>query len=324
MAFTVTLLTGLPVLAAGAGLIALSALTPTIKGAAYAGLNKEVWLDEIIEDFYADDMFLSEMRDMSPFVDNNTINLAEAGDDPAVLLNNTSYPIAVAERTDTAIALALETYDTETTLLTAMEKAELAYDKMKSIADGHKNSLRMFFMERAAFNLVPATNTANTPIIKTTGGNNGNGNKRLLYADIVKLRTAFNNSEIPEEGRILILSSQHQEDLENEDVDRFNKVLDKRMLLGFKLYFLADKRLPRYNKTTDAKVAWQAAAAASTDVRASFAFHKNEVMRAQGTLDLFANLRDVDVRGDKVGFQMRGLSKPIRGKGIAAIYSPAV
>lgn len=321
LAFTVTLLTGLPVLAAGAGLIALSAFTPKIEGAAFAGLNKEIWLDEILEGFYADDMFLSEMRDMSAFVDNNTINLAEAGVDPNVLINNNSYPIAVNSRTDIPIALPLDTYDTENTRIRAIEKAELAYDKVKSVTEGHKNALRMTFMEKAAHTLVPSSNGTYTPIIKASGADNGKGEKRLKYSDVDALATAFNDAEIPAEGRILVLSSQHQSDLRIEDSDRLNRMMDKGALAGFKLYFLASKRLPRYNKTNGTKVAWGAAANPSTDVRASFAFHKDEVMRAKGSVNMFATLNSATDRSDVFGFQMRGLSMPIRGKGIAAIYS---
>ena len=67
-----------------------------------------------------------------------------------------------------------------------------------------------------------------------------------------------------------------------------------------------------------------AAAAAGTDAVASIAFHKDEVMRAQGSQDLFLREKDPETRSDIMGFQMRGLSVPIRNKGIAAIYSAAV
>ncbi|OJX37174.1 MAG: hypothetical protein BGO87_12705 [Flavobacteriia bacterium 40-80] len=288
-----------------------------------AGLNKEIWLPDLMEGFYADDMFLSECRDMTAFVDNDTINLAEAGVNPDVLINNTSYPIATAQRADTALALPLDTYDTENTLIRAIETAELSYDKRSSVLFGHRMALRMRFMEYAAFRIAPATNGTYTPIITATGANNGSGNKRLTFADVLNLQRQFDEAEMPSEGRILVLSAQHRMDLQNEDRDLYNQLLKDKSLYGFKLYSLASKRLPRYNKTTGAKVAWQATDAPSTDVRASIAFHKDEVMRAQGTVDMFAREKDPDERGDKFGFQMRGLSMPIRNKGIAAIYSPA-
>lgn len=290
---------------------------------AYAGLNKEIWLPEILEGFYADDMFVSEARDLSAFVSNDTINLAEAGANPDVLLNNTTYPVPFATRTDIPIALSLETLDTENTLIQSIEIAELSYDKRQSVVYGHRQALRMFVLERAAFNWSPATNGALTPLLQTTGTNDGNGRKAMKFSDLSRLKRAFNDAEIPEEGRIIVLSSRHLEDLENEDRVLYNSLLNTRVIYGFKVYFLAGKRLPRYNHTTGAKVAF-AAAAAATDSRATIAFHKDEVMRCQGSMDLFIREKDPELRGDMMGFQMRNLTLPMRNKGIAAIYSPAV
>lgn len=312
----------LAVSAIGIGITSYIATAPV--GSAMAGLNKEIWLPDLMEGFYADDMFLSECRDMSAFVSNDTINLAEAGINPDVLINNTSYPISTAQRTDSAIALPLDTYDTENTTITAIETAELSYDKRASVIYGHKQALKMRFMEYAAFRIAPTTTGTFTPILTTTGTDDGNGNKALTFADIKKLQRLFNEAELPSEGRILVLSAQHQADLESADRQLYNQLMLTNTLYSFKIYNLASKRLPRYNKTTGAKVAWMAAAAPTTDVNASIAFHKDEVMRAQGSLDMFLREKDPELRGDMLGFQMRGLSMPIRNKGVAAIYSPAV
>jgi hypothetical protein len=290
---------------------------------AYAGLNKEIWLPEIMEGFYASDMFLSECRDMTSFVSNDTINLAEAGVNPDVLLNNTSYPISYANRTDTPLALPLDTYDTENTLVQSIEIAELAYDKRASVLYGHQQALKMFVMERAAFRIAPATNAELTPLLATTGANDGLGRRALTFADIATLQRRFNDAEVPAEGRVLVLSSKHSEDLQNADRVLYNQLMTGGTLYGFKVYYLAGKRLPRYNHTTGAKVAWQAAAGA-TDSPASIAFHKDEVMRADGTVDIFVREKDPELRGDVMGLQKRALYMPIRNKGIAAIYSPVI
>lgn len=324
MSSAIAIGTGLPALAVGGTLFFGSLLTPKMENTAYAGLNKEIWIADIWEGFYADDMFLSECVDMDAFVENDTINLAEAGVDPAVLINNNSYPIATNQRTDNPIALPLDTYDTENTLIRSIEKAELSYDKRASVIRNHRNALRMTFMEYAAFRIAPASDTADTPIEICSGADNGGGDKRLTFADLARLRRRFDNAEIPEEGRIIVLSAQHMEDLEVEDVNRYNRVTEKGEILGFKIYKLAEKRLPRYNKTSGAKVAWGATAAPSTDVRASIAFHKDEVMRARGTMDPFLREKDPEQRGDILGFQMRGLSMPIRSKAVAAIHTEAV
>src|SRR5438034_11676694 len=45
----------------------------------YDGLATEIWLPDVMEDFYPDNSFLSEPEDMSQFVNKDVINLAEAG-----------------------------------------------------------------------------------------------------------------------------------------------------------------------------------------------------------------------------------------------------
>lgn len=324
IAFPVSAALGLPVLFTATGIGIASYLTPTPTSSAMAGLNKEIWVPDLMEGFYADDMFISECRDMSAFVDNDVINLAEAGVNPDVLINNSSYPIASAQRADGALALSLDTYDTENTLIRSIETAELAYDKRSSILYGHKQALKMKFLEYAAFRIAPTADGTFTPLVTTTGTDNGAGLKKLTFADVLTLQKRFDEAEIPAEGRILVLSVQHRSDLQAENITLYNQLMSTNQLYGFKLYSLASKRLPRYNKTTGAKVAWMAAAAPSTDSVASIAFHKDEVMRAQGSVDMFAKEKDPEQRGDLIGFQMRGLSMPIRNKGIAAIYSPAV
>lgn len=307
----------------GAGAVVAGASTVTnIPGVINAGLNKEIWLPELMEGFYANDGIMAEFTDLSAFVDNDTINLAEAGVDPNVLLNNTGT-IGYAQRADIPLELPLETLDTENTLLKNIETAELAYDKRKSILAGHTNALRMFFLERAFQNIAPATDGTYTPRLVATGADNGSGLKRLTWADVRKLQRRFDDAEIPQEGRNIAFTTQHLEDLELEDLTRFNRVMDKGVICTFKMQAFASKRMPRYHRTTGAKIAFKAAAAPTTDSSATIAWCKAEVMKAKGSSDMFLREKDPELRGDVVGFQQRALSMPLRNKGIAAIYSPA-
>src|SRR6185437_14671098 len=63
---------------------------------AFAGLLKEIWISALMEVYYANYTFLTRSQDMSMFVENNTINLADCGVDPNVLVNNTVYPVPVS------------------------------------------------------------------------------------------------------------------------------------------------------------------------------------------------------------------------------------
>ncbi len=298
----------------GTGATALSFISLGQTGLAFAGLNKEIWLPEVKEGFYADDMFLSEARDMTAFVDNNKIHLAEAGVNPNVLVNNTTYPIPVSQRGDTPLEISLDTYDTENTLIRNIEVAELSYDKRASVIYGHRQALKMQFMEKAIHAYAPQSDSQFTPVVATANAG------KLSFADVLTLAERFDNAEIDATGRILVLSVKHLSDLRKESIIQYKEFLKDKELFGFKVYTLADSRMPKYNGTTGVKVAYGTAPAA-TDAICSVAFHKDEVMKADGDLEMFAKEKDPEQRADMLGFQKRGVAMPIRGKGIGAIYT---
>lgn len=289
-----------------------------------AGLNKEIWIAEILEKFYPDRSFLTEAKDMSSFVEYNTINLADAGADPDVLINNSVWPIPVTQRTDSPIALPLDTLDTTSTLVRNVEEIETAYDKMQSVVAGHKNSLLDKASALAAHNFAPGSDATETPVIASTGAGDG-GFKKITLDDILKLRQRFDMFDAPEESRVLVLNPSHFVDLMAEDKDMFKSFISGKPgfeLFGFKTYSFS--KTPTFNKSTGAKKAFGAAAAPATDTISSVAFLKGEVMKAQGTTEMFARLKDPDNKGDIINFQMRFAALPLRSKGLGVIYSAGV
>ncbi len=326
MSFAVTATTGLNPFASVAG-VGISTLVSTgTTGLAFSGLNKEIWLNEIKEDFTGDDVWVGELRDMSAFVDNDIINLAEAGVNPDVLINNTSYPISTSERSDGSIALELDRFDTENTAIKHADQVELSYDKRSSVVYGHKQQLKMAFMQKGAHAIAPAANTSVTPLLTTTGAADTSGTyKKMTFSDIRRMRTAFNEMEAPAEGRILLLSSEHEGELEDEDLKLYNQMLDKGVIYGFKVYNQASSRLPYYNTSTDVKVAFGAVNPAGAQVASVF-FQKDEVMRANSGDQMFFGKAENDPtnRQDVIGFARRGLILPIRGKAVGAIYKTTV
>lgn len=66
-------------------------------------LNKQIWIAQILENFYPSDSFLTHVSDFSGFVENDIIHFASAGIDPKVLINNTTYPIKTVQRMRTMV-----------------------------------------------------------------------------------------------------------------------------------------------------------------------------------------------------------------------------
>ncbi|MEI6898267.1 MAG: hypothetical protein WCL00_00185 [Bacteroidota bacterium] len=309
-----------PLVAMGASVIAgtLLSFAPHGSGILMAGLQKEIWTDILLEKFYPENSFISEARDMSSLVEYNKINLAEVGASPDVLIDNTSYPIAVSSRTDVPKDLALKTLDTTSTVVRNVEAMELMYDKMASVIYGHKQELLKTVCKLAAWNYAPTSDAVNTPVIAASGYN-VNGRLQLTFNDVLSLMTKFNLLDFPADGRILVLNPMHEADLIAEDLKMYKAVLTSGNLFGFKLF--RTSVTPVYNADTLAKAAYGAVAAA-TDCISSFAFHKDEVMKAIGTTEMFAKYADPDNKGDVINFQMRFCALPLRTKAIAAIYSP--
>jgi hypothetical protein len=289
---------------------------------AFAGLLKEIWISALMEVYYANYTFLTRSQDMSMFVENNTINLADCGVDPNVLVNNTVYPVPVSERTDSPLDLPLDYFDSENTVVRNAEAVQLAYPKLESVIKQHRNALQLKCAKKASYSFGPVSNSAFTPVLSTSGPARGDGSKMLTIQDVSSLQTAFDDVNAPEEGRILVLSPRHRQDIMNQDALLFKsfsnlKTGEVLQLFGFDIYW--SQLTPTYNNTTGVKNAY-GAAAAGTDARSTIAYLESEVMRADGTLDMFQFLKDPYQRGDVVGFQKRFLAMPIRNKYFAAIY----
>lgn len=275
---------------------------------------KEIFAAIILALFYPDGSWLNELTSMDHMVEYNKINLSQVGADPEVVKDNATWPLTPTTRTDTGIELPLATFDTVPTHVTNVEELETSYDKCQSVVAQHAAALRTKAMLSAAYNIAPASNSAATPVIATTGSNRGDGNKALTYADILNLRTKFNKANYPQIGRVIVLCPEHEEDLLNEDAARYNQIMTTGQVAGFKVY--VTNHGVQYN-TSGVKQAY-----GTTNAQpCSFAFCKDEVMRAMGTIEGEPEKRWADYRGWLLGFQMRFVAMPFRSKGIAAIYS---
>ncbi|MBD3748943.1 MAG: hypothetical protein IE931_05560 [Sphingobacteriales bacterium] len=280
------------------------------RGMALSGLLKEIWISKLMERFYPDGSFLLEAEDMSSFVENNTINLADAGVDPTVLVNNSSYPIAISERTDVPLALPLDYYDTENTVVRNAEAVQLAYSKMESVVRQHRNALYKENVKKAIWNYAPSANGANTPVIEIGSS---------IIDAFIDAEQKFDDLDVPKDRRVVVLSGIHKAKLKKEDKVLFKDVFGQGgsgMLYSFKVHNTSV--MPVYDGTLKTKKAY-GAASAGDDIISSVFFSGYEVMRAEGTYDMFSRLKDPENRGDIVGFQKRFLALPIRGKYIGAI-----
>lgn len=282
-------------------------------------IEKQIWISMLMEGFYPNRSFLTRSVDMTAMVEYNKINLAEAGVAPDVLVDNTDYPIETAQRDDIPLELPLHTFDTKNTVVRNVEAMELAYDKMESVVRQHRNVLQAKTAAYAANSWAPQQQKDLTPVMATSGtGKNRQGLTPLSFDDVLAMDAWFRSQDIDPSTMVAVLNPYHLADLMAEDMKLYKEMLAGNKLFGFDLYTFS--QLPYYNATTGQKVAF-GTSAAGTDTQCSLFYCANEVMRADGDIEVFARYKDPEQRGDLIGFQKRFTALPIRNKYQAAIYS---
>ena len=288
-------------------------------------LEREIWIGQIKEGFYPDDSFLTKVTDYSQFVDHDKLHIASAGIDPKVLINNTTYPIAVSGRDDIDNTIELDLFETENTLVRRPETIEYSYDKLESVIRQHRATLRKGASIRAAHAFAPSADSEDTPLVLTSGVLADEGRNRMCFADILALKERFDAAGVPLEERYMILHSKHVSDLLLEDTKLFKNLTEIRdgepsRFAGFGFFQFA--QMPTYRATDGVlnKVAYGAATAPG-DQFASIAFYAKEVMKADGEIRMYAQENDPRERATVVGFDKRFIALPIRGKGVGAIVS---
>lgn len=281
-------------------------------------IEKQIWIESIMEGFMPDTSFLGDSVDMSEFVDNNSINLAEAGVDPNVLIDNTNYPVATAGRADLPLNLALHTFDTENTVVRNIEKKELAYNKVDSVVRAHKNALLKKESTFAAHNWCPTKNGEFTPVIGTSGAVNRAGYKAFSFEDILTMIAKYRMLDVDIADLVSVLHPIHHTDLQTEDMKLYKEMLASGKIFGLPIKSFS--RTPIFDASTGQKKA-MGAVVGDNDTISSLLYAKTQVMRAVGTTDVFSTLNDPGARGDILGYQQRFTALPIRGKYIGAFYS---
>jgi hypothetical protein len=298
-------------------------------------LATEIWTAELHIPFRTTHPWIDRVRDYSSDVkvlndEASAIHMVTVGADPAVLINNTTYPIATSQRTDTDVVLQLDKFDTENTTVTDDELRGLSYAKIQSVTEQHGLALAEKQGEKANHAVGPQTDSAATPIVKTTGTARATAptRKKLKSSDLIILRTAMDKQKVPLGERLLLLSPDHFADLCEESITLFNQLANIKNgtpidLLGFTI--MTSLTNPIYDGSF-AKKPFGAAAAPTTDRVSSVAFHIPGLFRASGEKKMYysASSENPTMRQTLVGFRQDFVLLPKLNRAIAAIVDDTV
>jgi hypothetical protein len=288
-----------------------------------AGLIIETWETVADKQFNANVDWTNRLSDQSAAIEGDVLNLIKAGASPTVLVNNSSYPIAVAQITDSTLQVTLDRFETTPTVIYDWQDKQYSYNKMASDTEGHANAITTTAAERGAFNICQSSHSPASGRFKIQAtGAAVSGRPTLAFKDVNSLALLFNKSNIPPDGRILVLSMEHAQDLYNEDRVLANQNADHKngiimRVYGFDVYVSGQGAV--YESATGAKQALGAAEAAGF-FRGSFAFGTRSVLKAWKPIKGFHNIDDPLYRGTIIGFNKHGIIIP-RREGVGTIYS---
>lgn len=301
------------------------------------GLQKEIWENDIVENLFADNSFLSKAYNADEFVlAGKVVHVPQAGAPSEVTKNRTELPAVVVRRNDDEVTYVLDEYTTAPRLVTDAEKVELSYDKRQSIIGEDKANLNEAVANEFVYTWSP--NKA-TSILRTTGDAvaahtpSATGNRKAFtVADVSAARKAINKANAPKEERYALLDSEMYDQLLNSmteqqqqafhaQADVANGTIGK--LHGFNFYERSQGAVYT-NAATPAPKSLSAEGAA-TDNAAAIFWQKNSVERALGEVKAFEKNNDPTYYGDILSFLLRAGGRIRRKdqKGVVAVVQAA-
>ena len=289
-------------------------------------LKNELAVTELIKKFRHENTWLEAVPSKPQWVGNDVIKIPIQGTAPKVLIDNTIYPINSSQREDGHLKVSLHKYETENTEVTTDELYALPYEKVNDVQTQHRETLEDVTAEHALFSITPQENTAATPVLVTTGPDDGTGRKRCTSNDILRLKNAYDKNKIPKKGRVLCLCSDHVNDLLIEDKTfqtRYQNTTEGAIAeryYGFKTYELG--YAPKFTAPGQ-KIPYDAATAG---YEASVSFYAPMVVKAPGTVERFAieKANNPTMRRHEIGFELHWVCVALKDEGLGAIRSVAV
>ena len=286
----------------------------------------EVWIGEVVKQFTdaENDAFLMGIPDYSQFAKNDVLHLVDAGVNPDVLINNTTYPIEVQSLSDTDITISLDKYQTKATPITDDELYACSYDKIKLRKEQHGDSIAENKHNKAIHAFAPVSNTKETPVLTTTGEVTEDGRRRLTTKDLIEAKRKLDLLKVPKKGRRLVLCSDHVADLLLQDqkfFDQFYNYTTGKIanLYGFEVYEYSSN--PIYS-AAGAKKSF-GAVANTGEFEASVIFYVKNMFKAKGDTTMYYSEAKNDPQNQRnlLNFRHYFVAMPKVTRGTCAIMS---
>lgn len=290
-----------------------------------AQLKNELAEKELIKKFRHEHTWLATVKSKPQWVSNDVIKIPRQGADPEVLINNNIYPIVSNDREDDFIVVGLNKYDTTNTTVSDDELETLPYEKLSDVQEQHRLKLEADTAEHALHSIAPAAHTAKTPVLATTG-DAVDGRLRLKVADLINYKKVLDDLGVPKIGRMLILCSDHVNDLLLEDLSfktQYQNQTDGLIAKNFMGFQIFEDFTPVHYKNVAGTLTKEAFGATPTGNAASIVAFNGNLAKATGSVKRYSRNADGDPenRRNTIGFRLYAICVAIKDEGMGAIVS---
>lgn len=292
-------------------------------------LQIQIWVKAIIEMLFADNSFAARSIDHSEFVEGKTVHVPNAGDGPGVEKNRSTFPATVTQRQDVDLYYDIDEFTVDPVRISNAEEVELSYSKRESVIGSSRRKLADKIYSDLIYKWIPA----GVSVVKTVGGSvaahlvDATGKRKAMTKAVVEqVQIMFDEWDIPEEGRFMLLDARMYNQLKNSltdaetvhflaGADPVKGVIGE--YAGFRFY-----KRSKVAKATAAGVLkeWSAVNTA-TDCAAGLAWQEDCVSRALGDSVLYDDEKNPLYYGDVISFLQRAGGSCIRSdkKGVVLI-----
>ncbi len=309
---------------------------PTEAKGAFMAVQKENWVNYIIENLFKDNSFLQNcVREDDSVLNGTVVHIPNAGAKPNVRKNRTTLPGVVTQRADQDVNYPLDWYTTDPRVITNAEDAEVSYDKIGSVIGEDVSTLDETIADDIIYKWAPTTAAQ---IIRTSGSlvatalaTGATGTRRaFMLADIRKAKVNMNKAGIPKKDRYMLIDEDMASQLmEDPAMERYTQqLMDLKegtitRLEGFTIYTRAS--VLSYDNTSTPVPKDIYTLAATSDNLAAICWQKQAVALAMGKVDFFENKQDALYYGDvySSGVRAGGRKRRYDNHGVVAIVQTA-
>lgn len=263
-------------------------------------IQREIWLAAIVEGLFASNSFMSKAFNADEYVNSGkTVHIPQAGRPSGVVKNRKDKPAKVTEREDMDLDFKLDEFTTNPITIPHADTVELSYDKRESVLRQDKLALFDEVAKAVIEKWWPKKN-----VITLIG-------ETFSKADVLALMEKFNEADVPQEGRYLLVDA------------RMHSQLLSSLTESESMAFLAcaDASQGIVGELFSFNVMMRSTVNPVKGNQGALAWHDQSVCRALGNVVVFDKENDPTYYGDIYSFLVRcgGAKMRLDEAGIAAI-----